>query len=189
MKKLKRIPSILLSIVMILNILPMSAMAATGDIYADVKTSDWFYDAVKYVSDIGLMNGTDSNKFSPNDNVTRGMIVTILYRLENAPAMETSCPFSDVQSGSWYEKAITWAATNQIVNGISPTTFSADSNLTREQMVTILYRYAALKNYDVEDIVSLEAFEDASEVGAWAETAMKWAVGQHIIIKSPLARC
>lgn len=142
--------------------------------FTDVTTSDWFYDAVAYVYDNGLMTGTSATTFSPNATTTRGMIVTILHRLEGSPAADAS-GFADVESGAWYQEAVDWAAANGIVNGTSETTFAPTSPITREQMAAILYRYAAYKGYDVSQLADLSRFSDSSAVNTYAADALAWA--------------
>ena len=126
MKRSKRILALLLSMVLLFGMLPMSALAADST-FSDVKTSDWFYDDVRYVCENGLMSGTGSGTFSPKATTTRGMIVTILYRLSGEPAVSGVCPFGDVAAGKYYEKAITWAAENKIVSGYADGTFGPDN--------------------------------------------------------------
>lgn len=151
--------------------------------FDDVKKSDWYYDDVRFVYDEGLMNGISSKNFAPLSEVTRGMIVTILWRMEGEPAPARGCQFSDVASGSYYEKAIAWAAENGIVTGISATEFRPDDNITREQLAAILYRYAKYKGMDVSagETGSIQSFSDASSVSEYAVTAMKWACGTGLI--------
>lgn len=110
--------------------------------FKDVKENDWYYESVKAASEKGLMNGVSSEEFAPDGNVTRAMFVTVLYRMHNQPEVEGNAKFSDVESGSWYEKAVIWASENGIVNGTSEAEFSPDANITREQMATMVYRYA-----------------------------------------------
>lgn len=142
--------------------------------FTDVTTSDWFYDAVAYVYDSSLMTGTSATTFAPKATTTRGMIVTILHRLEGSPAAEAS-GFADVESGAWYQEAVDWAAANGIVNGTSQTTFAPTSPITREQMAAILYRYAAYKGYDVSQLADLSRFSDSSAVNTYAADALAWA--------------
>ncbi|MCI5500226.1 MAG: S-layer homology domain-containing protein, partial [Clostridiales bacterium] len=142
--------------------------------FTDVTTSDWFYDAVAYAYDNSLMTGTSATTFSPNATTTRGMIVTILHRLEGSPAAEAS-GFADVESGAWYQAAVDWAAANGIVSGTSQTTFAPTDPITREQMAAILYRYASFKGYDVTAKADLAGFTDAAQISAYAKDAMAWA--------------
>ncbi len=113
--------------------------------FEDVRKSDWYYNDVKYAVQNGLMNGTTETVFAPNDKLTRAMLVTILYRTEGEPAVNRSIPFADVEMGSWYANAVTWAQQNGIVNGATETTFEPNSNITREQIATIMFRYAQYK--------------------------------------------
>lgn len=176
MSRSKKIMALFLSIVMVLGLLPASAFAANDtSAFSDVKTSAWYHEDVQYISENGLMKGTGENLFSPDATTTRGMIVTILYRLEGEPSPTGACPFQDVASGKYYEKAITWAAENGIVSGFSADTFGPDQNITREQMAAILYRYATYKKYDVSTAGDLSKFPDADKVSSYAVDAMKWA--------------
>ena len=149
--------------------------------FTDVDENDWFYDDVLYVYENGLMKGTASDTFSPYATTTRGMIVTVLYRLEGEPALSAVCPFSDVASGSYYENAITWAAANGIVNGYGDGKFGPNDNITREQLAAIICRYAAFKGYDVAARGEISTFADFSKVDAWAVSAMSWAYAEGVI--------
>ena len=139
--------------------------------YKDVDTSDWFFDDVVYVTENGLMNGTGDGLFSPEVNTTRAMIVTILWRLEGEADAE-SAGFTDVADGLWYTEAIDWAAANGIVNGFGDGTFGPEKNITREQVMAILHRYAAYKGWDDGMAVSMIAQYDCS---VWAENDVNWA--------------
>ena len=149
--------------------------------FEDVGADDWFCDDVRYVYENGLMNGTEETSFSPYLSTTRGMIVTVLYRMEGAPDTTAACPFADVPAGTYYEKAIAWAAANGIVNGYSATTFGPEDPITREQMAAILYRYANYKGIDVSAAADLSAYGDASSVSAYARPAMGWVCGAGIV--------
>lgn len=149
--------------------------------FTDVNTGDWFYDDVDYAYRNGLMNGTGDKIFSPGLTTTRGMIVTILYRLEGKPDVYTDCPFGDVKAGSYYEAAITWAAANGIVNGFSPEKFGPDDNITREQMAAILYRYAAFKKYDVSARADLSRYTDSDTISSYALDYISWANAKGLI--------
>ncbi|MDY4171763.1 MAG: S-layer homology domain-containing protein [Evtepia sp.] len=148
--------------------------------YTDVDTTQWYHEGVDYVIANGMMNGTGTNIFEPNATTTRGMIVTILYRLEKEPAAGTS-PFTDVDADQWYAKAVAWAAANGVVNGTSPTTFHPNDPITREQMAAILYRYASFKGYDVTQKADLAGFTDASQISGYAKDAMSWANQEGLI--------
>ena len=149
--------------------------------FTDVKSGDWFYEAVQYVYDKGMMTGVEADRFAPAATTTRGMIVTILYRLENEPAVSGGSAFTDVESGAWYADAVAWAAANDIVNGTSATTFAPNSPITREQMAAILYRYAAYKGYDVSQKADLSGYTDAASISGYAKDALAWANAQKLI--------
>ncbi|MBO7668459.1 MAG: S-layer homology domain-containing protein, partial [Firmicutes bacterium] len=150
--------------------------------FKDVAKSDWFYDDVQFVFDNGLMKGTGSDTFSPQMTTTRGMIVTILHRMEGEPAPGGECPFDDVKANSYYEKAIAWAAENKIVTGYSDTKFGPDDNITREQMAAILYRYAQTKGSSIDEGWSFPSeFTDVASISDYAVDAMKWCVKNEII--------
>lgn len=160
----------------------MSKVASGLYQFKDVSLKDWFYDDVKYVADNNLMQGTAADTFAPNVTTTRGMVVTILYRMEGKPEVTAACPFSDVKSGSYYEKAITWAADNEIVKGYSSTKFGPNDTITREQMAAILYRYAQYKDSSISaDAEFNQSFKDVGKVSSYALDAMKWCVNNEII--------
>ena len=150
--------------------------------FTDVRSTDWFYEDVKYVYDEGLMNGTGKTKFSPNADLTRAMVVTILYRIENEPVAGKADMFGDVSGGQWYTSAVAWAAGNGIVNGYSNGNFGPNDPITREQLATILYRYTKFKSGNVETSRDyLNSFSDAGQVSAYAADAMNWAVAGGLI--------
>ena len=151
--------------------------------FTDVGRGDWFFDDVRYVYETGLMNGVSATRFAPYASTTRGMIVTILYRMEGQPAVSRDCPFTDVASGSYYERAITWAAANGIVTGHSGTIFAPDANITREQLAAILYRYAFYKGLDVSvgENTNILSYEDFASLSEYAIPAMQWACGAGIL--------
>lgn len=149
--------------------------------FIDVTDSDWFYDAVEYAYTNGLMDGVSMTQFSPNSNLTRGMVVTILYRLEDGPRVTGSSGFTDVTSGAWYADAVTWAAANGIVNGVSDSEFAPNTDITREQLAAILFRYAEYKGYDVSGRDSLTSYTDRGSISAYALDAMQWAVDEGLI--------
>ena len=149
--------------------------------FTDVTEGDWFYDAVRYAYETGLMDGVGDNLFAPNSETTRAQLVTILYRLEGQPAVSGDLPFTDVETGTWYTDAILWAAQNNIVNGTTDTTFAPGNDITREQLVTVLYRYAESKGYDVSASADLTGYPDAGQVQDYAQPAMAWAVAEGIV--------
>ena len=150
--------------------------------YSDVTADDWFYDVVRYVTERGLMNGTKEDLFSPNVDLSRAMIVTILWRLEGEPdAGGQYGNFTDVEEDSWYEAAVYWAAKNEIVLGFPEGVFKPGDPVTREQAVTIMFRYARFKELDVSAAADLSAFVDADDISDWALDALQWAVAVGII--------
>ena len=155
--------------------------APVDEPFVDVAEGDWFYDAVVYAYQNELMDGVGGNRFAPNSETTRAQLVTILYRLEGQPAVSGDLPFTDVETGIWYTDAILWAAQNNIVNGVNDTEFAPGDEITRQQLVTILYRYAEAKGYDVSASADLSGYPDADQVQDYAQPAMAWAVAENII--------
>ena len=161
---------------------PARPAAPVGLPFADVSSSDWFYNDVRYVYEKGIMDGTGADRFSPNAPLTRAMIVTILYRMAGSPSVSGSSDFTDVAAGKWFAKAVAWAAANGIVNGYGSGLFGPNDPVTREQLAAILYRYAV---YGGMTAVTLEenlgGFADTAQLSAYAIQAMNWAVGQGLI--------
>ena len=149
--------------------------------FTDVAESDWFYDAVRYAYENGLMGGIGDNLFAPNHPTTRAQLVTILYRLEGEPAVTGQSGFTDVEPDTWYTDAVTWAAEEGVVNGVSETQFAPGNNITREQLATILFRYAQAKGYDVSPRADLSGFPDAGDILPYAQEAMAWAVAEGLL--------
>ena len=149
--------------------------------FTDVKEGDWFHDAVRYVYDNGLMEGVGDGQFAPNATTNRAMVVTILYRLAGEPDVSGDVGFADVESGLWYSNAVLWAAEKGIVNGISETEFAPAGDLTREQLATVLYRYAESMGFDVSASVDLSGFPDAGDIQSYATQALSWAVAEGLL--------
>lgn len=149
--------------------------------FVDVQQGEWFYDSVCYVYRAGLMNGVSETLFSPNAGTSRAMIVTILWRLEKSPATAYAMKFADVAPGRWYTEAIRWAASTGIVNGYSEVSFGPDDPITREQMAAILWRYAKLKEKNVDVHADLSAYTDADQISSYAIAPMQWACGVGLI--------
>ena len=149
--------------------------------FHDVTEGDWFYDAVRCAYETGLMDGVGDNLFAPNSQTTRAQLVTILYRLAGEPEPGGDSGFADVAAGTWYTDAVAWAAENGIVNGTTDTTFAPGEDITREQLVTVLYRYAESKGYDVSASADLSGYPDAGQVQDYAQPAMAWAVAEGIV--------
>ena len=151
--------------------------------FLDVGSGDWFHGNVVYVYENGLMNGVSGALFEPDGTVTRGMIVTILHRLEGEPDASFAMPFADVESGAWYAEAVRWAASAGIVNGLSGTVFAPDDPITREQLAAILWRYAKYKGYDVSigESTNILSYTDVGKVSEYAIPALQWACGEGVI--------
>lgn len=152
------------------------------DLFVDVKTGDWFYENVKYVVKNKLMNGVSEDQFAPNDTLTRAMLVTILYRLESEPETD-NVSFTDVKPEEYYANAVSWAKQKGIVNGITETEFAPNSNITREQIATIIHRYADFKGYDVSvsENTNIFSYDDAESISKYAVASMEYAVGSGLI--------
>lgn len=148
--------------------------------YQDVQQSDWYYSAVSFAYYNGLMNGVADMLFDPNGTMTRAMLVTVLWRLDGGSADGTS-PYTDVPEGTWYTDGVIWATENGIVNGVGNGKFDPNGTVTREQIATILYRYAAYRGVDVSDRASLDLFTDAGAVSDYARAPMQWAVQTKLI--------
>ena len=149
--------------------------------FTDVTEGDWFYDAVRYAYETGLMDGVGDSLFAPNSETTKAQLVTILYRLAGEPEPGGDSGFSDVAAGTWYTDAVAWAAENGIVNGVSETEFAPGKDITREQLATILFRYAEAKGYDVSARADLSAYPDADQIQSYAAESVAWAVAEGLI--------
>ncbi|MBE7052610.1 MAG: hypothetical protein E7395_08640 [Ruminococcaceae bacterium] len=151
--------------------------------FIDVGIGDWFYDYVKYVFENDYMNGVSTKEFMPSQFVTRGMLVTILHRLDGEPKAENAATFEDVAADAYYAEAVAWAQEKAIVNGVTETEFAPETKITREQLTAILYRYAILKGYDVSvgESTNILSYEDFDEVSEYAIPALQYAVGAGII--------
>ena len=149
--------------------------------FTDVFEKDWFYDDAMFVYKNGLMLGTSKTLLSPHGTVTRGMMATILWRMEGSLAPKGENSFTDVEAGMWYTDAITWANTNGIFTGYSMDKFGPDDPITREQLTAIFYRYADYKGYKLTVTGNLDKFEDADKITDYAKMVMQWAVGNGLI--------
>jgi len=148
--------------------------------FQDVDRNAWYHDGLHYVVEEGLMQGMSSTSFAPNTATSRAMIVTILWRLEGSPMVDSAMRFEDVAAGAWYTEAIRWAAATGIVTGYSEKAFGPNDSITREQMAAILYRYAQYKGYALSGS-SIQSYTDAANVSSWAKDAMEWACGSGLI--------
>ena len=149
--------------------------------FTDLNLSSWYHDGIHYCLENGLMTGTSAEIFAPESVTTRAQIVTVLWRLENEPIVDYLMTFDDVADDAWYSEAIRWAAGEGIVNGYDNSIFGPDDTMTREQIATILYRYASVKGYDVTAAGDLSAFADAEDISDYAKDAFAWADAEGIV--------
>ena len=150
--------------------------------FTDVTSGDWFYDAVAYVYDKGMMEGTTDTTFAPTMNLTRSMIAQVLYNLEERPEAPGAAGFTDVAAGAWYADAVNWAAARGIVKGYDTGAFGPEDSVTREQLAAILYRYAQVKGYDTtQGGMAVREFSDSASISDWAQEAMAWAVNAQVL--------
>lgn len=183
MKMAKRYLSMLLTLCMVLGLLPGTALASNSNkSFLDVSKSAWYYDAVQYVFEKGMMSGTGEESFSPEGATTRGMIVTILHNLAGRPSVAGKT-FTDVSADQYYANAVSWASAKGIVSGYGDGRFGPNDVITREQLAVILYGYARDKGYDLTSgkDVDLRSYQDFDQLAAWAVTAMQWACGEGLI--------
>ena len=151
--------------------------------FTDVHLSDWFYESVSYVYWNGLMEGVTSYEFAPNATTTRAMVVQILYRMAGSPRVTGGSPFGDVSAGAWYADAVIWAEANDIVNGVSATRFDPNAPVTREQLATMLYRYAQYRHYNTSAgaNTNILSYYDANHISEYAFSALQWVCGEGIV--------
>ena len=149
--------------------------------FTDISEKDWFYGDVMFVYENGLMLGTSKTLFSPHGTAMRGMMATILWRMEGSPVPKGKNSFTDVEAGKWYADAITWTTENGIFAGYGKDKFFPDDPITREQLAAIFYRYADYKGYDLTVKGDLDKFKDADKITDYAKTAMQWAVGSGLV--------
>ena len=149
--------------------------------FTDVSENAWYYNAVKYIYENGMMQGISDTEFAPNLSMNRAMIVTVLHRLENTPETTITNQFLDVESNQWYTEAVQWAFENDIVNGYSSDKFAPMDNVTREQLAVILYNYTNYKGGNTDIVDDLTAFKDADDISDWSKNAISWAVGSGLL--------
>ncbi len=170
----KALLSVILALAMILGTVTVFAAGYEG--YPDVKENRWSYADIKYVSENGLMNGVDGGKFNPAGKITRGMVVTVLHRIEGSPALDgTLNSFTDVKAGQWYTAAVIWAQANSIVNGVGNNKYAPNDNVTREQLAAIIMRYAGYKHVKTDAKADIKSYEDYKKIHDYALDAMAWA--------------
>lgn len=151
--------------------------------FTDVSRGQWFYDAVSFVYWRDIMDGVTSTQFAPDATTTRAMVVQILYRMAGSPTVRGSSPFYDVSNGAWYADAVIWAEANDIVNGMTTTTFAPNTAVTREQLATMLYRYAQYRHYNTSAgaNTNILSYYDANHISEYAFSALQWACGEGIM--------
>ena len=177
---MKKLICMILAILMLAGAV-VAVSAADGSSFKDVKTTRWSYGAINYAVEKGYMNGIGGGKFDPAGSMTRGMVVTVLYRREGSPAVTFRNDFSDVKAGKYYSDAVIWAKDEGVVNGITETTFEPNGKITREQLATMLNRYAKLEGKEFRPKGNLSAFPDASKTHSYAKDAMIWATDNGLI--------
>ena len=149
--------------------------------FTDVPRGEWFFDSVEKIAEIGLFAGTSETKFSPDAEMTRAMLVTVLHRLEGTTKVENAATFRDVASGQWYSDAVAWASESGLVKGYTENTFGTDDSITRQDMVTILYRYLQYKGMSPDGAKEISDFTDAGEVSTYALDAVQWSYGTGLV--------
>lgn len=176
--KRKRITALICALTLTMS---MTAFAKNVSDYTDVYEGDWYYNTVADVSAKGLMTGTSETTFAPTKNLERGQLASVLYRMNGNPAMSYGYRFPDVADGIFYSIPITWAYDFGIISGYNDGTFGPSDKITREQLATMLYRYAGKAGYDTSVTGNIYDFSDGSSVSDFAKEAMDWAVGYGII--------
>ena len=151
--------------------------------FTDVDLDAWYHLNIDYVLEKGLMKGTAADKFAPNDNLTRAMLVTILHRAEGQPKVAAAHKFTDLEEGLYYVDAVAWAYEKGVVKGISETEFVPNDNITREQLAAMLHRFVQFKGYDVSvgEDTNILSYDDFDDIYEYAIPAMQWAVGSGLV--------
>ena len=149
--------------------------------FVDVNSKAWYHKAIDFALANGIFSGADDTHFNPNGKTTRAMFVAVLWRLDGREESSAANPFADAKAGSYYEKAVIWAAANKIVAGTDAVHFNPNGNVTREQVAAFLYRYASAKDYDLSASADLSKFPDASKISNYAKDNLAWAVGAGLI--------
>jgi len=176
---MKRLLCVIISFVMLMGSWTTTVMAK-GNPFQDVSTSNWYYDYVMELNDRGLMVGTSAVTFSPKKMVTRVQFTAILHRLAGSPKATKKAPFKDVKKGAYYENAVDWAYENKIVMGLTDSVFGINESITREQMFTIMYRYANHQKIDTSARKELTQFSDRGTISKYAVNAIKWSLAEGI---------
>ncbi len=145
------------------------------------RFTSWAYPGIVYTVNNGIMNGTSATTFSPNQTMSRAMLVSTLYRIAGSPAVTYTNTFSDVPKSTYYADSVIWAVNNGIANGVGNGKFNPNGNVTREQIAVFLYRYAECYGYDTSRRSNLSAFSDSGSISSYAKDAISWAVAEGII--------
>ena len=182
----RKLLSLFLVAVMMLSSVMMSIPANAASVnYSDVSEDMWSYDDIVYVTENGLMNGTGGSSFSPAMSLTRGMVVTVLWRMEGSPRTNFQDLFCDVDVRQYYSEAVIWAKNKSIVTSTGSDgweeTFSPNREITRQELATMFVRFATYKNIITDNTASLDKFTDKDDVADWASDAMKWATSVGLI--------
>lgn len=178
MKILKKVLILFLAICLTF---PCSLFANENNIFTDVKNGDWFYNGVMYTYENGLMNGVGNGKFAPYTNTTRSMLAAILWRIEEEPKATACADYTDIKPDQFYTEAVSWISEKGLMKGYGDGRFGPNDLLTREQLVTVFYRFAEYKNCDISFQKALNPFKDYKSVSSFATDAMSWATANGII--------
>ena len=177
---MKRILSVILAALTLCGALAAAAHGA-GSPFSDVPADRWSCEAVNYAYEKGLMKGVGGGKFDPEGTMTRAMVVTVLWRIKGSPAPEEKSGFTDVPDGEWYADPVAWAKKTGVVNGVSATKFDPDGSVTREQLVTMIFRFCDYGNLLIDDRADLSGYRDKGKISSYAEESIGWAVGVKLI--------
>ena len=149
--------------------------------FDDVAENEWYYAPIKSAYDNGLMSGVSDTEFAPDTDITRGMFVTVLHRIDGETKSDVDYTFTDVNENDYFSNAVAWGSENNIISGYSDTEFAPNDNITREQMVSILKRFAEYKQIDTSIIDTLDSYSDTEDISDYAVSAFQWACGNEII--------
>lgn len=158
------------------------------DVFHDLEKNAWYLPSIQHVYYLGLMNGIRDGEFAPKNAMTRAQLVTVLYRMADEPEVQSENPFSDIKTSAYYYDAVRWAQKNNIVTGLTSTTFGPDAKVSRQQMCTILYRYAAFLDLDLSVRDTLQDFSDVAKLASYARDPMGWCVAMKFINGKPGAK-
>lgn len=179
----KKVQSILLTLALLLTVLPVSAMAADTN-FEDVPAGAWYAEAVEYVQGNNLMRGTSETAFSPNTDMSRAMVATVLWRMAGSESVQQSLTFTDVAPDAWYTDAVQWAVSQNIIEGHNALTFGTHDPVTREQLAALMYRYAQTQD-SVAAVGDRPTFADTAEISGWAVSAISWAQQNGVMSGKP----